>query len=92
MATVSERSREIAIDIEEQCCAGDYVFIGSEAATLIEQALLAERRLARIETFEESAKIADAYRCDCPEHVQHLEVSAEIAEHIRAAAEKEVGK
>jgi hypothetical protein len=67
---------------------------------LIEQALLAERRLA----IEEAAKIAEypGTRCACqtaPDHifptcctVKLCEISDQTAAKLRAAAEKEVGK
>lgn len=78
MSELATRAEELAIVVEEQCCAGDYVFIGSEAAKLIEQALLAER----VKVWEEAAKIADSAFAS----------PTVIAKRIRVAAEKEVGK
>jgi hypothetical protein len=114
MATVSERSREILEKLrdvfKDSTLAADMTLESATAycderyAAIIEQALLAERRLAMEECAEIAQsyeKAAEKYRIDRFDHLSERaksdsverEVAAfTIAKSIRAAAEKEVSK
>jgi hypothetical protein len=86
MATVSERSRELAIALETHSCA-EPVGKCEHWNGVIEQALLAERRLA----MEFCAEIVRDYAF--PVGARHSgtfnKALHEISEQLRAAAEKE---
>jgi hypothetical protein len=95
MTDMAKRAKELGDALDE--CVTAFAsgipggFLHERADQLIEQALLAERRLARIDAFEESAKIARLYQTA----VAPTTNAAERIEYLileRAAAEKEVGK
>jgi hypothetical protein len=81
MATVSERSRKLAIALETHSCA-EPVGKCEHWNGVIEQALLAERRLA----WEAAIKVIHTKR-ELPGLNRVIAITA-----LRAAAEKEVGK
>jgi hypothetical protein len=102
MATVSERSRELAIALETHSCA-EPVGKCEHWNGVIEQALLAERRLAKLEDAEmcdeEAATVDHVARCasDSAAYLgtgERLKIAAfkYMGSVLRAAAEKEVGK
>lgn len=94
MNELSEKSRQLAKVLAESCMvvrdAYGFCSLNREtAAQRIEQALLAERRLA----MEEAAKIACEYvhqnLCAIPKKAVGQQCNA-VAQALRAAAEKEV--